>query len=61
VRFQEVPADVTAAIATQNNLDELTRLLDAALTTPSIEWFRMALEQGEDPIDRLPAEPYSGE
>jgi hypothetical protein len=27
VRFQEVPADVTAAIAAQNNLDELTRLL----------------------------------
>ena len=41
-RIAEVNA---AAIAAQNNLDDLTRLFDLALTTPSIERFRTALEQ----------------
>jgi hypothetical protein len=45
VRFQEVPADIAAAIAAQNDLDELTRLFDVALTAPSLERFRTVLEQ----------------
>jgi hypothetical protein len=45
VRFQAVPPDMETAIAAQNNLDELTRLFDVALTAPSLDVFRSALEQ----------------
>jgi hypothetical protein len=36
---------VAAVIAAQNDLDELTRLFDIALTAPSLDLFRSALGQ----------------
>jgi hypothetical protein len=37
--------EVAAAIGAQNDLDELTRLFEAALTAPSLGEFRAALEK----------------
>lgn len=45
VRFKKkIPAKVSAAIAALNDLDELARWLDAALTADSFEVFRTAVQ-----------------
>jgi len=45
LRFHDVPAEINAAIAEQKGPDELSRLLDLAVTTSSLDEFRAALSQ----------------